>query len=320
MRKWILGLIILIFISGILSTPFAQPNLPFTTKPAEIPDKDKTLMNGFLPKTIGSWKILEPGQYFDRRTIFDYMNGTGELYRSYSYRYLLVRQYKSEQKEEPWITVEIFDMGSSADAFGVFSFEQMDDPVGIGQGSVYGGGMLRFWKNRYFVNIYPEFETATTRQVILTLGRKIATVIKENGSIPKLVFLIPKEKLINKTIRYFHLYSELDHHYFVSDKNILLLDEHTEAIMARYQFDKHKLFLLIVHYSDETIANQAFHSFIGACNTENGYQSSKNGLFSIQKTATGKLIFVKEEKGYLSIIFDAINQSNAEHLLNSINP
>lgn len=112
----------------------------------------------------------------------------------------------------------------------------------------------------------------------------------------------------------------MDHHYFVSDKNILLLDEHTEAIMARYQFDKHKLFLLIVHYSDETIANQAFHSFIGACNTENGYQSSKNGLFSIQKTATGKLIFVKEEKGYLSIIFDAINQSNAEHLLNSINP
>ncbi len=58
------------------------------------------------------------------------------------------------------ITVELYKMASSADAYGVFTFERQDDPAGIGQGSEFGGGMLRFWKGTYFASVYAEGEGA----------------------------------------------------------------------------------------------------------------------------------------------------------------
>ncbi|MCI0473183.1 MAG: hypothetical protein L0Y76_06320, partial [Ignavibacteria bacterium] len=166
-------------------------------------------MNSLLPKDINEWNAMGTAQYFDRKTIFDYMDGTGELYRSYSFRELIVQQYRNKS-EEPVITVELFDMTTSADAFGIFSFEQMDDPVGIGQGSEYGGGLLRFWKNRYFVNIYTDNETELTKQTILALGKNIATAIPDNGIIPNLVSFLPQEGLIDRSIRYIHLQSGLN--------------------------------------------------------------------------------------------------------------
>jgi hypothetical protein len=58
-----------------------------------------------------------------------------------------------EKADSPTLTLDIFDMGTAEDAFGIFSFERDGEDVAIGQGSDYAGGMLRFWKDRYFVFI-----------------------------------------------------------------------------------------------------------------------------------------------------------------------
>jgi hypothetical protein len=320
MRKRIFKLTIFIFICIIISA-YAQPNLPSTTKPAEVPDKDKILMNSLLPKTIDGWKIVEPGQYFDRRTIFDYMDGAGELYRSYSYRELLVQQYKSEQVAEPVITVELFDMGSSADAFGIFSFEQMDEPVGVGQGSEYGSGLLRFWKNQYFINIYTENETDITKQTSLALGKNIATAIPENGTIPKLVSFLPQEGLMVRSIRYFHLQSGLNHHYNLADKNVLNLDSTTNAILAKYQFASEKPYILLIQYSSQTAAISAFYNFLEFCNRKGTITNMKE-LTVFSRTKEGKWIVVKKEreKEYLYLILSAESKPIAEKLITAIKP
>ena len=111
----------------------------------------------FLPDEVEGWKAEGNDQVYDSQTIFDYINGAGEVYRSYNFRELLVRRFKREG--QPDIVIDFFDMGSSKDAFGVFTHDLEGEDAKIGQGSTYKGGLLSFWKGQFFVSLYAEEET-----------------------------------------------------------------------------------------------------------------------------------------------------------------
>jgi len=96
------------------------------------------------PNEINGWKITEGPVPYDSTTAYKYMNGAAELFIAFNMRTLNVLKY--EKTGQPAITLEIFRMAAPEDAYGIFSFEN-DDPRGsIGQGSEFGGGLLRFWK------------------------------------------------------------------------------------------------------------------------------------------------------------------------------
>ena len=75
-------------------------------------------------------------------------------------------------------------MGSAEDAFGVFSLEQQDPEAGIGQGSEFGGSLLRFWKGPYFVTVLGNGTGKELEAAVLDLGRELAKGIKETGEPP----------------------------------------------------------------------------------------------------------------------------------------
>ena len=122
-----------------------------------------------LPAEFEGWKWDEKEMKYDSKTLFDYIDGAAELYLAYGFQSLSVRRLvKSSQ---PPITVELYEMASSEDAYGVFSFERQDEDIGIGQGSEFGGGLLRFWKGRYFVSIYSDGEGMEVESTTLKMGR-----------------------------------------------------------------------------------------------------------------------------------------------------
>ena len=49
-----------------------------------------------LPDGIQGWSAKNKDVYFTRETIFDYMNGAGEVYLAYDFKKLLVREYIKE--------------------------------------------------------------------------------------------------------------------------------------------------------------------------------------------------------------------------------
>lgn len=70
----------------------------------------------FLPSEIHGWKAHGKAKIYDRETIYDYMDGAGEIYLTYEFKRLIVKRYT--RASGPEIIVEIFDMGSPEDAFG----------------------------------------------------------------------------------------------------------------------------------------------------------------------------------------------------------
>ena len=74
--------------------------------------------------------------------------------------------------------------------------------------------------------------------------------------------MLPSDGLISSSIRYFRHHIWLNSHHFISNENILYLDEKTEAVLAKYKIGKNSHLVLLVLYPDIKKANKAYDSFI----------------------------------------------------------
>jgi len=265
-------------------------------------------MKKLFPLVVDDYRAEKKDESYNRNTSYRYMDGAAELYRAYAFKLLLVRKYV--KVDHPSILVELFDMGTSEDAFGIFSYQTEDEEVGVGQGSDYGGGLLRFWKGKYFANVYAERDTPSMRNDILKIGRAIAGNIKQEGKKPSLIRLLPSEGLSERSIRFFYLHQVLNHHYFISHQNILQLGERTKGILATYLQPqvKEKTYLLIIQYPTKMVAAKAFKNFVKA------YMPDASTLGTI-KTENGKWTSAKNSDQYILIAFDAISEQKAEELI-----
>jgi len=272
------------------------------------PDIRKTEMKKLLPQEILTYKSDRKDEFYDRQTTFRYMDGAAELYRSFAFKLLLVRRYL--KANAPAIIVELFDMGLAEEAFGIFTFETGGEEAGVGQGSDYGGGLLRFWKGKFFVNVYAEQEAPSTKQNVLEIAKAIARSLGQEGQKPKLIHFLPEEGLSERSIRYFHLHQSLNYHYFVSHQNILRLGEKTNAVFASYFLPqtKDKTFLLLVQYPTRKLAGEALQSFVKAYMPE--ASTSKT-----VKTENGRWAAAQSHGEYVVVVFDAPLKEKAEELI-----
>jgi len=109
-----------------------------------------------LPQEVQGWNADGEDKVFTRQTIFDYMDGGGEIYLAYDFQRLLTREYARENA--PRIVAEVYQMASSGDAYGIFTHDTDGQPVSVGQSALYSPGLLRFWKHRFFVRLQAEDE------------------------------------------------------------------------------------------------------------------------------------------------------------------
>ncbi len=276
-----------------------------------VKDGRKAEMKRLLPSKVGDYKADGKDEFYDRQSAFRYMDGAAELYRSYAFKLLMVRKYV--KAGHPSILVELFDMGVSEDAFGIFSYQTEEEEVGIGQGSDYGGGLLRFWKGKFFANVYAERETPVTRDDVLMIGKAIAKNIKRDGPKPKLIQFLPEEGLAQKTIRYFHLHPVLNHHYFISHENILHLGLRTNAVLATYSSSggEDKIFLLLIQYPELKEAEKGFKGFVKA------YMPEATSLKTV-KAENGKWTSAKIYRQYILVVFDAPSIEKTEELIGAV--
>ncbi len=212
-----------------------------------------------LPHRTGNWELEKGKETYGPENLFDYMDGAAELYLAYGFRTMTLHRYVGRDGSR--VVVEIYEMASSEDAYGIFSFDREDEDVGVGQGSELGGGTLRFWKGRYFVSVYGEKEAKDDE--LLAIGKAIADSMRETGSEPELIKYLPEESrgLIPRSVRFFRNHVCLNQRFFIANKNILLLDSTTSGLMAQMRTPQGKVQIILIKYPDEGRAASAEKSF-----------------------------------------------------------
>jgi hypothetical protein len=213
-----------------------------------------------LPEEVDGWKASQKDGLYGRDNLYDYINGGAELYLSFGFKRVINRTY--ERPKQPDIVVDLFDMGTSKNAYGVFSHSMETVETTYGQGSQYSEGLLLFWKDRYYLSVMSYPETPESQKALFILGEKIETAIKGEGPLPDILDLLPQDFLIPESIRYFRHYAWLNSHYFIADTNILQINDSTDGVLAKYRADEKKFLLLLVEYKNSNDARAAHDSFV----------------------------------------------------------
>jgi hypothetical protein len=256
------------------------------------------------PDGIMGWRVADSVETYDRESIFDYINGAGEVYRSYAFVDVTVHRYT--KPDAPEIVAEIFDMGSSDDAYGVFSYTRESEEHGIGSAFERRGNVLCFWQSKYYVCVVAYKSSDDVKTAIDSLARAIAKRLPPAGAVPRMISLLPKENRVAHTERFFHIHASLNYHYFLAEQNILNLNEQTDAVLASYE--PGTTHLLAIEYPTKSDAADAHQSFI-----DNYLPEAANSIAVMIET--DKWVSVSLTDKYLIISFDAIDQNTARHLI-----
>ncbi len=259
-----------------------------------------------VPRQVGTYAADGPDATYDRRTIFDYIDGGAEVYLAYDMRGCLSRRYAASG--EPAIVLDLFDMGTPADAFGVFTLDRDGEPVDVGDDGLRREGWIRFWKGRFFISIYAERETAGSKEAAFRLARAVEAGIEEKGARPKILGSLPRGGLQNRSVRYLHSHILLETYVRLSDENILGLGPDTEVLLASYIREGKRARLLLVSYPD---AGQA----VAAGERYRSLRSAGGVSEKVLVSEDGKWSGCAQEGRLLAVVIDAGSRPLAEDLL-----
>lgn len=219
-------------------------------------------MTDVIPRTAGSYAAEGSPERYDRQTVYDYMDGGAEVYLAYGVKALWAQAYV--KKGEPPVTLNLFEMDSAAGAFGVFTYEREDEEAGIGQGSEYGGGILRFWQGRSFVFVQAESETPESKQAVLALGKALVPRLGAAQPPPDLPATLPADGLRPLSLRYVLSPLLLEAFERAAIGNPLGLPPSCEAVLGRYGPKGGAERVLLARFPGERAAQKGVESFLAA--------------------------------------------------------
>jgi hypothetical protein len=283
---------------------------------AAVPSNDGVDLPALLPAELETWEAPGPVVIFDRDSIFDYMNGAGEMYRAFDFRRLVVREYeRSGSSGQRRLVAELYDMGRSSDAYGIFTQDTDGQSAEVGRAAIYSAGLLRFWRGRWFVRLLEDQAEAGSRVELEAIGRRIAEQLPDRGEPPAILRVVEGEGLIGPETRYFHDQISLDVQYYLASDNILGLSRQTEAVLARYQQGEDKLRLLVVRYPKAAEAAAAFSEFQRAWFPETGLRRSGRRVEALED---GRYVGAQRTGAWLLLVFESPDGPTCETYLGRV--
>jgi hypothetical protein len=237
---------------------------------------------------LTGWEKTPYSVHFTADDLHKYLNGGAAKYLAYSIKHLYVQEYQ-RVSDGYLAVVELYLLDSSHNAFGVYSCDSGGShPEGLGEEASYEGGLLQFRQGRSYVRVYPRDPSAGGFEAILELGTALSDALgsrsveapdrgagapgsegaggkgarADTTDLPEIVALMPAQGLIKDSLCFFHSQVSLNSIYYLSDKNLLLLSEQTDAVSAEYETSSGKRARVIaVCYPAEETAKKAYRAF-----------------------------------------------------------
>ena len=151
-----------------------------------------------IPK---EWTLIQGPQTYNKKTLFEHINGQAELFLKYGFQKSVFAIYQSKKSRENQIEIDIYDMGNVLQAFGVFSrFRNEDRPGGFGLDSYLDDHSAFFYKGKYFVMVYA---TESNPDLMSQFSKLIALKISDPSPPPKEISYFPRNGLKPGSIQYF---------------------------------------------------------------------------------------------------------------------
>ncbi|MBI5115398.1 hypothetical protein HZA56_02895 [Candidatus Poribacteria bacterium] len=218
-----------------------------------------------LPDAPPEWRDTGRTHVYSGVALSDYINGGAEVYFAYGFREAAVREFENSAGAR--LTVEVYEMNRSENAYGIFSTDSAGKRIPVGADASYGDGLLRFWKGPFFVRILCYPSDPATEALVQNIGKGIADLINSDSRRPEsLLSLLPDIGVAADSVCYFHRQTSLNNLRFLSDENLLGLGDNVDAItweeiLENKESSQNRPRQIVLRYPSESAAREASRNF-----------------------------------------------------------
>ncbi len=150
---------------------------------------------------IKGWKTSGDIIIYRPANLWKYIDGAADSFINYDFQILKLREFR---KNDVIVTVDIYDMGSPINAFGIYSTERPDDakPLAIGSEAVviapYSALML---KDRFYVKVMIQQGQLTVKDGEEIL-KDVSASLPGTSEFPSELRMLPQKDMIPGTLKY----------------------------------------------------------------------------------------------------------------------
>ena len=146
----------------------------------------------------GEWRLVGNNYSYLPDTLYNYINGAADLFISYGFVALTGGEYcrSSDQREN--VTVDIYDMGSTLNAFGVFQSKRDTEARSftIGAGAFGTEKYLFFYRGQLYIEIQAYVLNSTTSDVVLKMAQHVDRRIGGDSAPPAELRYLPNDNQV----------------------------------------------------------------------------------------------------------------------------
>ncbi|HPG38677.1 MAG TPA: hypothetical protein PLP19_12560 [bacterium] len=142
-------------------------------------------------------------QVYNRDNLWEYINGAAPAYLHFGFQQVVTFVVMNPDSDEA--VVDIYDMGDSLNAFGMYAQEKSakGKPVTLGSGAVIYSNSLYFWQDRYYIKLIAYSSSPAIASFLTRLGGLISARLPDRGSLPQIFTLFPLQERVPGSERYY---------------------------------------------------------------------------------------------------------------------
>jgi hypothetical protein len=163
-------------------------------------------MEGLLPllSCSSGWIVVGKPKFYDTETLSERINGEAELYFPYGFDRMSAARYAAEKNPASGMDVEIYRLGTSLDAYGMYAnYRQKDGrSAGAGTESNLSGSQLFLYQGRHFVHIQATGSDAPDVGALAECGRAVASRLPGTNRRPPELAVFDRPEIVKGTERY----------------------------------------------------------------------------------------------------------------------
>jgi len=205
---------------------------------------ESALETVFPGKTNG-WVPAEEARFYNAENLFDLVDGQADAFFVYGFEQVVVRTYTDA--DENRLDVQIWQLTTPADAYGLFTLGRSGSPAAIGnEGDAEPNRRLSFWQDRYTVHVSARQDVDDT--LLWDFARAVSAALPQNGEPPPLVNKLPQDGFKPREFIFFHEELSIQDRVWLGGENILGLSHDTNGVVATYELDGIPTYLLLIEY------------------------------------------------------------------------
>lgn len=251
--------------------------------------EQQNLLENYLPRVKG-WEIKGEILKFSPENLFEYINGAAEAYLSYNFQALVAAEYQKSGGQQT-VSVEIYDMGTIKNAFGIYSAERYPESnfVPIGLQGYEEEGVLNFLASHFYVKLLSFENDGSGENILRAMAHDIIQRIGDRGDWPFPLKIFPEQGKIPNSEKFIL-------------KNFLGYDFLHDGYLAQYRQDSVEFDCFVIEADDNSEAKRMLDHYLQLKKDFNPRMVIENKAFQLKDRYYQNVFVGQEGKFVVGVI------------------